>query len=232
MCPISAMSAKVAKAKVQMKELARNGTVSSQTIVRNILSQHDEETIANLPTNRTLNREIRNVRSGSTQTANFQNVSEIFFGNEIQHQNECILIHDSGSDDPERLLVFSNSILIQHAQTCTIFSSDGTFKACPRVYNSNNTNGQLWTIHCYKQGIQVPIFYALMKKRRESNYKNVLDVTMIANNINPTKFMVDFEKPEMKAIQSKFSGCEISGCYFHFQGVIFLSKKDIRDLCR
>lgn len=168
----------------------------------------------------TLSREVRNARSGATVSTNFRTVGEITFGDEILYNGQSMLVYDSGDDDPLRLLIFSCENLINFARTCTEFAADGTFKACPRVYNTNNTNGQLWTIHGYKNGVQVPIFFCLMRSRTVLMYKKVLEKTLVQNSIIPQKFMVDFEKNEINAIRDIFQECRITGCYFHFQGVI------------
>ena len=95
-CEISAISAKVAKAKNMIQDKAMASSQSSKNIVVSVVSTQDDETIANLPNRSTMTRTVRSVRSGSTQSANFQHVSEIFFGDEIFYEGENILIHDSG----------------------------------------------------------------------------------------------------------------------------------------
>ena len=119
----------------------------------------------NLPTLRTLSRSVRSIRSGRTISRNFQTVVKIEFGDEILFHGRSIIEHDTGSNDPFKMIVFSNSILVDFATSASVFSADGTFKACPRVYNSNNTNEQLWTIYAFRNGIQILEFYTLMKKK-------------------------------------------------------------------
>ena len=174
-----------------------------------------------MPPLRSLSRSVRSIRSGRTISRNFQTVAEIEFGDEILFHGRSIVEHDTGSNDPFRMIVFSNNRLVNFARSATVFSADGTFKVCPRVYNSNNTNGQLWTIHAFRNGIQIPVFYILMKKRLVINYRVAIEATLIRNNIIPQKFMLDLETAPKTAIEEKFPGCEVSGCFYHFQGVIY-----------
>ena len=92
---------------------------------------------------------------------NFKLLSEVTFTESMKDSNgESILVHNTGSEDPNRLIIFSKNQLIEFAKNSTEFQMDGTFKLCPRVYNNGVTsNGQLYSMHAKKDGTLVPCFY-------------------------------------------------------------------------
>ena len=95
---------------------------------------------------------MRLQKAGASVARYFQNVREIEFSEETMRNDENIVNYDSGNDDETRIIIFSNSRLIEFAKTCSTFAADGTFKVRPKVYNSHYTNGQLWTMHPYING--------------------------------------------------------------------------------
>ena len=57
-------------------------------------------------------------------------------------QPQSILLFDSGPEDPNRLLIFSNNLLIEIAPSATSFQMDGIFSKCPKVYNDGRHNNE------------------------------------------------------------------------------------------
>ena len=85
---------------------------------------------------RTLKRSVRNVRSGTIQSQNFNSRAEIHFEDvHISVRDQNTLIDDSGAD----LIAFCSG-------PCNLYM-DGTFKVCPLLYD------QIYTIHVEKNGI-------------------------------------------------------------------------------
>lgn len=97
---------------------------------------------------RTLKRSVRNVRSGTIQSQNFNSRAEIHFEDfQISVRDQNTLIHDSGVDDQDRIFIFSHPDLIAFCSgPCNLYM-DGTFKVCPLLYN------QIYSIHVEKNGI-------------------------------------------------------------------------------
>ena len=118
-----------------------------------------------------MERQVRSIVSPGGST-NWQILSQInLTENLTMHEGENILHWDSGAEDPNRMLVFTNSNLISFARQSTNFQMDGTFKLCPRVYNNGLTSkGQLYTVHARKNGILIPCAYALMAKKSAQEY--------------------------------------------------------------
>lgn len=80
---------------------------------------------------------------------------------------------------------------------------------------------QLYIIHGWYKGYMIPCAYALMKRRRVRDYKQVWDALKRAGldlgyTMNPKQVMVDFEKAAIKSVKLSFPGCVLIGCLFHF----------------
>ena len=114
------------------------------------------------------------------------------FGDEVIYQAKKSIYYDSGSEDQNRSI----------------------------IYNTNHTNGQLFTIHAYQNKTQIPVFFCLMKKRTTEMYKNIFDKTFIAIGCRIQKYMSNFETGQINAAQEKFESAELTGRFFHFQSVI------------
>ena len=61
----------------------------------------------------------------------------------MQWKDECILVYDSGADDLDRMLIFSNAELQRIARSAKIVHVDGTFRVCSRPFY------QIFTVHCW-----------------------------------------------------------------------------------
>ena len=98
--------------------------------------------IANVLSQRTLLRDARRAQRNESNIISFNTLGDVEFQSElIERNDECILVFDSGQDDPDRILVFSNSELQRIARNSHVFHVDGTFRVCPKPFY------QLYTVH-------------------------------------------------------------------------------------
>lgn len=66
-------------------------------------------------------------------------------------------------------------------------------------------------------GWHVPLAYVLMTDKSENSYDEVLSaLQQVEPRLNPTDFVVDFEKAAINAINRTFPMAEVHGCFFHF----------------
>ena len=104
-------------------------------------------------------------RSDQHALATFNTLAEIRFPEEVLTKGEeNVLVHDTGSDDESRVLVFSNNSLLEILNEATILQMDGTFRICPNLFH------QLYTIHCWFRGRCVPVIYALLPSATSETY--------------------------------------------------------------
>ena len=108
---------------------------------------------------------------------------------EVPEEFKDFLIYDSGTENPERLLIFGQQTLLELLEsTQHLWLADGTFKLCPEIFF------QLFTIHTS--------IYALLPNKREKTYERLLvAVKEKIPNSRPTRILVDFEKAVMNAFQ-------------------------------
>ena len=224
-CKPNVAEIKSTKAKNLIIEEARTSQLPTLQIISDNLRIADEETISSLPLQRTLRRNIAKVRNPVRSNPNFTDISEIYFPDDlIDLHGISILMHDSGSDDPDRFFIFVNPTIASFGDECQKFQMDGTFNLAPRCFNNGSTKrcGQVLTIQGRNLGILVPLFYILMPKRTSVQYVRVLQI--IADkypNIRFKKMMVDLEMATIKAINKIFPDCSITLCYYHFQESLF-----------
>ena len=130
---------------------------------------------------------------------------------EVPEEFKDFLINDSGTEDPERLLIFGQQALLKLLEsTQHLWLADRTFKLCPGIFF------QLFTIHTSINGYNPLCIYALLPNKREKTYERLLiAVKEKIPNSRPTRIFVDFEKAAMNAFQKFFTDATLSGCYFH-----------------
>ena len=151
---------------------------------------------------------VATIRNPVLSNPHFQTLRDINFnGCDLTFQeDQSILKLDTGADDPNRLLVFSTSTLVEYARTCNRFQMDGTFSLAPSIYNNGTTNrcGQVFSIHAARQrGGQVPIFYALMARRTEREYVRLFEfVRTLIPAENFKHVMLIMERASSEAIKS------------------------------
>ncbi|CAI6352025.1 unnamed protein product [Macrosiphum euphorbiae] len=110
---------------------------------------------------------------------------------------------------------------------------DGTFKACPQIFE------QMYVIHgSIKRGtdeIFVPLVFALMNGKSEELYNQVfflLNEFCLENNINITQtndleIITDFEKAAINSLTENFPQATHSTCFFHLCQIIYRKIQNI-----
>ena len=130
---------------------------------------------------------------------------------EIPQKFQDILLHDSGVNDPNRILAFGNMEMLEYFMVpgCTGFG-DGTFQICPTLFF------QLYTLHTRVAGYYPPCVYFLLPNKTEATYNRMLAIfRQLALRIDPLEFLVDFELAAMNAFRRAFPEADVTGCFFH-----------------
>ena len=79
---------------------------------------------------------------------------------EVPEEFKDHLIYDSGTEDPERFLIFGQQTLLKLLEsTRHLWLADGTFKLCPEIFFP------LFTIHTSINGYNPPCIYALLPNK-------------------------------------------------------------------
>ncbi|XP_071105145.1 uncharacterized protein [Haliotis cracherodii] len=141
------------------------------------------------------------------------------------HDGERFLLFADSEED--KMLVFATDDQLRVLQSASIVYMDGTFSACPDLWN------QLYILHARKRSITYPLVYALMPDRRTTTYQRFfaqlkVHIQQLLNQpFNPETFQVDFEVAAIRALRTEFQGSDIKGCFFHFTQAIWRKTQEL-----
>ena len=91
---------------------------------------------------------------------------------------------------------------------------NGTFKCCPNHFM------QLYTIHGWKNGTNIPLVYALSPSKTEQCHRSMWSLLLRRNtetnlNLRPEVVHLDFERAMHNAVSAFFPDTRIDFCRFH-----------------
>ncbi|XP_022172326.1 uncharacterized protein LOC111035118, partial [Myzus persicae] len=116
-----------------------------------------------------------------------------------------------GSDDVNRILLFSTEENLKILSDQYHWFIDGTFKSSPQLFT------QLLTIHAIKYDTVLPLVFALVPNKTRGSYTKIINELLnLEKNLRPASVMVDFEQALLGAITDVFKDTRIRGCFFHF----------------
>jgi len=167
--------------------------------------QVSKEIQAHMPKKSSITRKLNRVKkAGGNHTPN-PDTAQFKIPEEYMH----MILHDSGEDDPNRILAIGEPNLLVELQKDTIFG-DGTFDKVPKMFY------QLYTWHAKIGNSYPPCIYFLLQNKTQDTYNRMFRIlNHLLPNLSPQTILLDFEKACMSAAQIAFPGAEIKGCYFH-----------------
>lgn len=199
-----------------IQEKAIKTSDSPALIISDVFSSIGDPTKCILPEHSNLSRNIRKARNRLVpklpSTLNEVDIQSRF---RSTIGGENWLIYDSGSDDDNRILMFSAPYALQRLASSDHWFSDGTFDSCPSIFY------QLYTIHA---GIHMeihPLVYCLLPNKTEEIYVKMLTelvqyIEACGYNINVKNISIDFELAARNAYLRVLDDVSIHFCYFHF----------------
>ncbi|XP_030833106.1 uncharacterized protein LOC115920726 [Strongylocentrotus purpuratus] len=200
------------KVKAATKRRATESNERPQQVLMATLCEVTEEGRAALPS---LNNMRRNIRRQRQENPNALPIPmtvedlEIPVDQRLTLGGELFLYHDSGRNDPRRILVFTTERNLQLLSTSESWFADGTFKVVPTIFF------QLWTIHATYEGHVVPLVYCLMLNKDQASYARVLAALQEGRAFYPTRIMIDYEFAAKNAFSQAFPNAHVQGCLFH-----------------
>jgi hypothetical protein len=195
-----------------------NGTESTRNVIRDAIQGCSKNTLAALPSRRTLSRRMQRARRKLNPTPPIP-VQRNGFDIPDQYSKLAsglrYLQYDSGADDADRILIFASDdnldLLIRHRH----WLADGTFKCAPAVFY------QLFPLHVYIEGSVVPAVYALLPNKTQQTYQQMLLEFSKLRQFNPESIVTDFERATINAVQIVFPNVSQSACFYHFSQCIY-----------
>ncbi|XP_069618197.1 uncharacterized protein [Ranitomeya imitator] len=200
-CPQKA-EANVARSK--MREDMRAVSATPRNVMGKVLS-----VLAHMPRQSSLARSLVYHRTDG----NLPNPKTIHFC--IPEKYSQLILHDSGKEDRNRILVLGDRDLMLELNKDTIYG-DGTFDKVPNMFY------QLYTLRAKVGNSYPPCLYILLQRKDMNTYKRMFEIMMLLiPNLAPQKVLVDFEKACMTAVRIAFPHADVKGCYFLLcQGLI------------
>jgi hypothetical protein len=201
-----------------MVESVQSGHESTRNVIRDAVQNCSENTMAALPSRRTLARRIQRARRKLNPTPPLP-VQRNGFDIPDQYTKTIsgfrFLQCDSGRDDNDRILIFASDenldLLARHRH----WFADGTFKCSPAMFY------QVFTIHVYIGGSILPLVYALLPDKTQVTYQRLLTEFSKLRQFNPESIVTDFEQAMINAFRFVFPSVSQSGCFYHFSQCIY-----------
>jgi hypothetical protein len=141
------------------------GAVSAtpRNVMGNVLTTVSNDALAHMPRQSSVVRSLRNHRNvehmPNPTTTNF----------DIPDKYRDMLLHDSGVDDAERILVLGDKELLLELNKDTIYG-DGTFDKVPNMFY------QLYSWHAKVGNSYPPCVYFLLQKKNTGTYSKMFDI--------------------------------------------------------
>ena len=127
----------------------------------------------------------------------------------ITHGGEEFLYYDSGSQDPEKLLIYATPSYLGVLEDSERWYCDGSF------YTSRVVFYQVYTIHgevALTNTYIIPLVYALLPNKKQETYSRLFK----ALNLSASSITIDFEIAVRNALKQISTDVQISFCYVHF----------------
>ncbi|XP_053148756.1 uncharacterized protein LOC128343547 isoform X2 [Hemicordylus capensis] len=199
-CPQKA-AANVARSK--MRQDMRAVSATPRNVMGNVLSGLSNDILAHIPRQSSLARSLLYHRTDS----NLSNPKPINV--HIPEKYSQLILHDSGVENLDRILVLGDRDLMLELNKDTIYG-DGTFEKVPNMFD------QLYTWHAKVGNSYLPCIYILLQKKNMDTYNRMFEIMkLLIPNLAPQRVLVDFEKACMNAVRIVFPHAEVKGCYFH-----------------
>jgi hypothetical protein len=199
-CP---QKAKANIMKSKMKDDMVNIGATASNVIGSSLIGVPSEVMTYLPKHSSLTRNLLRHRNGER----LPNPTTPSFT--IPEKYSHLVLHDTGEDDPDRILAMGDKDMLQELDKDAIYG-DGTFDKVPNMFY------QLYTWHAKIGNSYPPCVYFLLQKKNLNTYSRMFEILKeLLPNLSPRKVLVDFEKACMSAALIAFPQTDVKGCHFH-----------------
>lgn len=197
---------KVREVQSLIRAQAATGMDSTRSVVSSNLVNVSENVLQRMPKRATLDDNVRAKRRATNPIE--PNPQGLNF--EIPERYQNLILHDSGSEDPDRFLILGKQELLNTLENADLWLGDGTFSVCPSMFY------QLYTIHCKVGNNYPPCVYFLLKNKTQATYVRVLKkLKELIPNASPDVILVDFETAPINAFREVFEDAVQKCCLFH-----------------
>ncbi|RNA24307.1 hypothetical protein BpHYR1_014380 [Brachionus plicatilis] len=198
----------------KVKEMAKSNQKSMRFIIQHSQTNLSKEAQALLPSYDALRLRIYNSKENPyAHLPKPTSLGDICIPEEFQYtcKNELFLLHDTGNNDSERIIVFATEKNIQLLNNNPNWYVDGTFAVAPGLFY------QLFTVHVLIKGKNLPCVYALLPNKTQKSYERLFEYLKSLIEIEPQTVGLDFEQAIINSVENTFEECTPLGCFFHFK---------------
>ena len=104
---------------------------------------------------------------------------------------------------------------------CTSFLGDGTLKATSEPYN------QLYIIFGDNDEYKLPLVYSYKNGKSATQYRFLLQTLKRKSNFRPERFVTDYERGMISAIETDLPDTHHLGCHFHLSQAVFRKVQEL-----
>ena len=209
-------SVAVTKLRATLKEHAAGSRGTLSQLLVDHTTETPVEVRAELGNPDTVKRSLRRERA-KTMPKNPASLRDLTLDEEwtITSDQEQFLIHDSGVDSSDRMLVFATDNALRHLASSDSWFMDGTFNVAPLLFT------QLYVIRVPLGESAVTCVYAFLPNKHQSTYEELFTAiqdrcTELGFQADPTTITLDFEQAVINAVTSSFGPqVNVHGCFYH-----------------
>lgn len=128
----------VAETKKKLKESAKTSGENTRTIVAKSVGGVSVESLAQMPSYKSLAETVRRQRKGITkQPSAPKSLMDLDIPHDLAKtcDDEPFALYDSGPDEKNRMIIFGTQRNLDFLADCEVIHMDGTFNSCPQLFS-------------------------------------------------------------------------------------------------
>ena len=203
-------------AKISFKKRSRECMETSRQLFQNITKNLPIQAAVRLPNYRSVQRGVeRERRRNAIPLPRPESLEDIQTEKFLQDsiRGDQFLLHDTGSDDINRLIVFATKENLHYMNRSETWLGDGTFKVSPPLFT------QLYTVHGIINGATIPLLYALLPNKTSDTYRRLFQIIhdSLQQNVQgqqavgPNMMLMDFEQAAITSFKKIFKTSHMQG---------------------
>ena len=211
-------SVEAEKLRCNIREKAKASRESTACLLATAIQEAPESVRLRLGNQESVKRNIRRQRQGSLPkdpvSLRELHVPEEWSTTGGEHP-QPFLIHDSGPQSSNRVLVFAADNVLQHLASADKWYMDGNFSVAPNIFM------QLYVIRVPLGNSAISAVYGLLPNKQQRSYEAVIKATLdrceeLGFTPDPTVIVTDFETSAMNAVQVTLGHhVRTQGCFYH-----------------
>ena len=206
----------VVKLRQQIKENSRVKKIKTNQILAEAMLGATTDVRAAVGKPETIRRDIRRQKRGPKEPASLSDLKlEGDWTTTGGADPKPFLIHDSGPDATNRVLVFASQDGLRLLARTSQWHMDGNYSMSPKI------SMQVYVIRVPFGDSAVSCVYALLPGKSQVIYEELLQAIVthcdqLGFNVDPTTIITDFESAVIQAARNIFGDhVRTQGCYYH-----------------